>query len=47
MDRTPDEAAMVLRRAPYAPRATFWLVVAVGRVAPEWELYLGDALRAS
>lgn len=47
MDRTPDEAAMTLRRLPYAPRASFWLIVAVGRVAPEWELYLGDALKAS
>ena len=45
-DRTPSEAHMPLRRAPYAPRAAFWLVVAVGRVAPEWRTYLGDVLDA-
>ncbi len=46
-DRTPAEAAMTLSRHPYAPRAAFWLVVAVGRVEPDWHAYLGDALPAS
>jgi 5-methylcytosine-specific restriction endonuclease McrA len=45
-DRTPAEAAMTLRRAPYAPKAAFWLVVAVGGVQPEWRDYLGDVLSA-
>ncbi len=43
-DQTPAEARMSLRRAPYAPRAEFWLVVAVGRVEPLWYPYLGDVL---
>ena len=42
-DRTPDEARMTLRRRPYAPKAAFWLVVAVGGVDPAWKGYLGDA----
>lgn len=41
-DRTPAEAGMALARRPFAPRAAFWMVVAVGRVRPEWEIYLGD-----
>lgn len=45
-DQTPAEARMTLRRAPYAPRAAFWMVVAVGRVEPDWRDYLGDALNA-
>jgi 5-methylcytosine-specific restriction endonuclease McrA len=45
-DRTPAEAAMHLRRQPYAPRAAFWLVVAVGGVREDWEMYLGDVLSA-
>lgn len=43
-DRTPAEAHMTLARTPFAPRAAFWLVVAVGRVDPVWNEYLGDAL---
>lgn len=43
-DQTPAEAGMSLRRSPYAPRAEFWLVVAVGRVEPLWHPYLGDVL---
>jgi hypothetical protein len=35
---------MSLMRSPYAPRAAFWLVVAVGRVSPDWETYLGDVI---
>lgn len=45
-DRTPSEARMELARRPFAPRAAFWLVVAVGGVQPEWESYLGDVLSA-
>ena len=45
-DHTPAEARMTLRRTPFAPRAAFWLVVAVGHVDPEWHAYLGDALQA-
>ncbi len=45
-DQTPAEARMALTRAPYAPRAAFWLVVAVGTVDPEWQTYLGDVLSA-
>jgi 5-methylcytosine-specific restriction endonuclease McrA len=45
-DRTPAEAGMVLRRTPYAPRAAFWLVVAVGGLQPEWQEYLGDVMDA-
>lgn len=41
-DRTPKEAGMTLARQPFAPRAAFWMVVAVGRVRPEWRDYLGD-----
>jgi len=43
-DQTPAEARMTLRRMPYAPRAEFWLIVAVGRVEPHWHAYLGDLL---
>ncbi len=45
-DRTPEEAQMWLRRRPYAPRAAFWLVVAVGGVQDDWRDYLTDALAA-
>lgn len=43
-DRTPAEARMTLTRTPFAPRAAFWLVVAVGGLEPSWDAYLGDAL---
>lgn len=43
-DRTPEEAGMRLQRAPVAPRAAFWLVVAVGGMQPDWHDYLGDVL---
>ena len=46
-DHTPAEAHMLLRRQPYAPRAAFWLVVAVGGVREDWTVYLGDVLSAS
>jgi 5-methylcytosine-specific restriction endonuclease McrA len=45
-DRTPGEASMSLARTPFAPRAAFWLIVAVGGVDPDWDVYLGDALTA-
>ena len=45
-DHTPEEAAMILRRQPYAPRAAFWLVVAVGGVRDDWAVYLGDVMAA-
>ena len=35
---------MTLRFAPYAPKATFWLLVAVGGVRPDWQVYLGDVM---
>lgn len=41
-DRTPAEAQMFLRRQPRAPRAAFWLVVALGGLDPVWAPYLGD-----
>jgi 5-methylcytosine-specific restriction endonuclease McrA len=43
-DRTPDEAGMTLMRRPYAPRAAFWLVVAVGTVDPLWQPYIRDLI---
>lgn len=46
-DLTLVECGMVLARRPFAPKAAFWMVVAVGKVKPEWELYLGDALDAA
>lgn len=46
-DHTPAEAMMTLHRQPYAPRAAFWLVVAVGGVREDWAVYLGDVMAAS
>ena len=46
-DRTPAEASMVLTRLPYAPRAAFWLVVALGGLDPVWAPYLGEAFEAA
>ena len=43
-DLTPEQAGMTLRFAPYAPKATFWLLVAVGGVRPDWQVYLGDVM---
>lgn len=43
-DLMPAECGMVLRRAPFAPRAAFWLVVAVGGFHDDWQPYLGDSL---
>ena len=44
-DRTPAEAKMSLPRQPYAPKAAFWLIVAVGGLEPVWDAYLGGARR--
>jgi 5-methylcytosine-specific restriction endonuclease McrA len=41
-DHTPDEAGMTPARRPYAPRAAFWLVVAVGTVDPVWRPYIAE-----
>lgn len=46
-DCTPEEAGMRLLRPPYAPRAAFCLLVAVGGLEPDWEDYLGEALRTT
>jgi 5-methylcytosine-specific restriction endonuclease McrA len=46
-DRTPTEARMTLARQPFAPRAAFWLVVAVGGLEPDWSPYLGDAVNTA
>ncbi len=40
-DRLPSEAGFRLKREPKAPRETLWIVIAVGRVEPGWEPYLG------
>jgi 5-methylcytosine-specific restriction endonuclease McrA len=40
-DRLPSEAGFRLRREPKAPKETLWIVIAVGRVEPGWEPYLG------
>jgi hypothetical protein len=33
---------MTPARRPYAPRAAFWLVVAVGTVDPVWRPYIAE-----
>jgi 5-methylcytosine-specific restriction endonuclease McrA len=45
-NRLPHEANMRLRRRPAAPKEWAWIVVAVGKVAPEWEPYLQSAASA-
>jgi 5-methylcytosine-specific restriction endonuclease McrA len=40
-DRLPGEVGFRLRREPRAPRETLWIVIAVGRIEPGWEPYLG------
>jgi 5-methylcytosine-specific restriction endonuclease McrA len=40
-DRLPHEAGFRLRREPKAPKETLWIVIAVGRIEPGWEPYLG------
>src|SRR5699024_3405133 len=43
-DLTPEQAGMSLRITPYAPKASFWLLVAVGGARSQWSDYLGDAM---
>ncbi len=40
-DHLLSETSLHLERRPFAPRETIWIVVAVGRVDPAWEPYLG------
>jgi 5-methylcytosine-specific restriction endonuclease McrA len=40
-DRLLSETSLALRRVPFAPRETIWIVVAVGTLDPAWERYLG------
>jgi 5-methylcytosine-specific restriction endonuclease McrA len=40
-DRLPHEAGFRLRREPRAPKETLWIVIAVGRIEPGWEPFLG------
>lgn len=46
-DRLPHEAGLKLRRKPTVPHETVWIVVAVGRVDPKWEPYLGKLVKPS
>jgi 5-methylcytosine-specific restriction endonuclease McrA len=47
-DRLLHEAGFRLKREPRAPRETLWIVIALGRIEPDWEPYLGlDGLDAS
>lgn len=46
-DRLPHEAGLRLRRKPTVPHETVWIVVAVGRVDPKWEPYLGRLPKAT
>jgi len=39
-DRLLHETALALHRTPLAPKETIWVLVAVGRVDPQWEPYL-------
>ena len=43
-DRLLAETSLRLRRAPTAPRARLWAVVAGGGIRPDWEPYLGEGL---
>jgi 5-methylcytosine-specific restriction endonuclease McrA len=45
-DRLLSETHLTLRRPPFAPKETIWIVVAVGTVDPAWAPYLGPALEA-
>jgi 5-methylcytosine-specific restriction endonuclease McrA len=45
-DRLLSETHLALRRAPFAPKETIWVVVAIGTVDPAWEPYLGAAAEA-
>jgi len=39
-DRLLPETHLTLRRPPFAPRETIWIIVAVGTIDPAWEPYL-------
>ena len=45
-DRLLSETHLTLRRPPFAPKETIWIVVAVGTVDPAWAPYLGPAAEA-
>ena len=45
-DRLLSETHLKLRRQPFAPKETIWIVVAVGTVDPAWAPYLGPAAEA-
>jgi 5-methylcytosine-specific restriction endonuclease McrA len=45
-DHLLSETHLTLRRTPFAPRETIWIVVAVGTVDPAWQPYLGPASQA-
>jgi 5-methylcytosine-specific restriction endonuclease McrA len=40
-NRTPADVGLKLRHAPQPPHESVWIVVAVDRVDPQWEPYLG------
>jgi hypothetical protein len=44
--RSRGGAHLKLRRPPFAPKETIWIVVAVGTVDPAWAPYLGPAAEA-
>lgn len=44
-DRTVHEAGLVLRSHPVQPRERMWAVIAGGALRPDWEPYLGPAVR--
>jgi len=47
-DRLLTETHLTLRRPPFAPRETIWIVVAVGRIDPAWAPYLdADGLESA
>jgi 5-methylcytosine-specific restriction endonuclease McrA len=45
-DRLPSETHLKLRRTPFAPKETIWVVVAVGTIDPSWEPYHGRMVEA-
>ncbi len=45
-DRLLKNTHLRLRRPPFAPRETIWIVVAVGSVDPAWKPYLGARAEA-
>lgn len=45
-NRTPQAVGLRLRRKPAQPHESVWIVVAVDRIDPSWEQYLGRSKRA-